>query len=241
MMLALFLFMLTGVSFGVEAFPTGRCFERGCDASPWDLKIVNSEGVGNKMCFVFDGKDCDSDPRYACCERFKKSVIKVVFPTMPLCNRSVEYVTVNGVRKGGGVFFDNYGSRAELRVTSLNLVEGRIEGTEVCVFLRNECRSWGEFCRLSDVDRRCMFAVFDPLVHSCCPTCEMEVGDAPLVWRPPPVPKLPPPRMPKEPNAPPVWPDWPSEPDAPSWPDEPSTAAIDEDMKLDCSCSCKKV
>lgn len=161
MIAALVWFLVSGVS----AFPHGRCYDRSCAVSPFNLtKTVNN---GSHLCFRLDQRtQLPSKDPYKCFERFSKSVPKIVLETKPRCSDAIRQVTVDGVPKKGGVYFETHDSRnlrSELILTSLVNVKN---GTEVCVFLKEPCDKRGKFCK-----KFCKFALFDPVKHDCCPTC----------------------------------------------------------------------
>lgn len=162
-------------------FPYGRCYVNSCLASPYHLQMVtNNDGM---VCFNIASKDCVDTSRYECCEKLYNTLEKFVIKTHPRCSRSVRLVTVNGVRKSGGVFFDLYNNNtnAELRITALrrNFTSG--VNNIICVHLTGECTTSNEFC---DSDTECTYALFDPFLHACCPTCESEIPSA-MIMPPP--------------------------------------------------------
>lgn len=220
------------------AFPAGRCFEKTCDASPYLISVVPPPSP-NMMCMQFSTKECTS-ARYNCCSRFLGNLVKVVFPSMPACNRSIERVTVNGVRKGGGVFFDIYSpTRAELRVTALNMNQTMVLDSTICVHLRGECSTTETFCGTQEGE--CKFALFDPLVHDCCPTCAMAFREPGTVWPPlPPPPRsFSPPPSPKPSSPPPAKPSSPP-PEKPSSPPPRPPSSPQRSMTFQnvvCNCS----
>jgi hypothetical protein len=170
---------------------------RNCSVSPYDLNIV--ERVGDSgVCFNFMQKTCSTkDDKYKCCEKFNSNLVKMVLNSKSECNRSLDRVTVNGLRKGGGIFFDTYRDGAgELRITSLNMERNAVLSAKICVYLKagSRCNKWEEFSDGLE------YALFDPLGHNCCPTCKIggrggvpgSPGKPVVVLRPPP-PKRPPP------------------------------------------------
>jgi hypothetical protein len=93
---------------------------------------------------------------------------KIAFKTYPECFRSIEKVTIDGVRKGGGVYITNYTGFAELKVTALRWTINDVLGKTFCVHLRPPCESLTQFCR----GPTCIYSVYDPFTHKCCPTCD---------------------------------------------------------------------
>jgi hypothetical protein len=184
-----FLYLILGIgigTIGTSAFPMGRCYVRSCDSSPYQL--VTTEMSPGRLCFRVDGKSCiETHDRYSCCANFDNVLNKIVLETQPQCNTSISSVTVNGGNKGGGVFFDLYGGngldiadvdvdvRAELRITSLRLNRTQALQTTVCINLRGVCHDPTVFCG----GPVCRNAFFDPLGHTCCPTCELDGSSPP--------------------------------------------------------------
>jgi hypothetical protein len=186
MITSFFLFWLSVVGRQVTGyFPNGRCYDRDCDFAPYLLEKVVDEGP--KVCFAIRAKEC-KESEYNCCSKFFSQLNKIVLSSVPVCNRSLQMVTLNGVRKGGGVFFDLYGNKsAEVRITSMSLSYNTALSTEICLHLRNECDTWREFCG------ECKYAIFDPYQHTCCPTCSFQAVSLPPSPPPPPTLASPPP------------------------------------------------
>lgn len=182
----------------VVGFPMGRCYVRNCDSSPY--KLVMTEKTWGRICFRVDGKACvDTSSRYTCCANFANVLNKIVLATQPMCNTSLARVTMNdgAIVKGGGVFFDLYNNsvdgtlEAEVRITSLRLSYNAAVSTSVCLHLQGICEDPNVFCGGSV----CRNAFFDPLGHTCCPTCSIEEQANPSTPTPPPAPlRRPPPR-----------------------------------------------
>ena len=142
-------------------FPQGRCSQRRCDASPYALEAVPP------ACFRVASKACEDPSQFGCCKTLTGMLEKIVVPTADACAAAVVNVTVDGRRKGGGVYFSPSapGSSAELRITALRLANGSGVGRLICVGLREPCPTWGSFCPQGRV------AIVDPVAHRCCPTC----------------------------------------------------------------------
>lgn len=171
----LFIMMLLSIPMNTEAaaFPDGRCYENSCNASPYNLNVVN---FPTGFCFTFQSKACYSNPKYDCCTKFTQSIPKIIFSTLPSCLGSVAQVTVNGVKKGGGIYFNSYATdQAELIITSLNLPASIIPYSTICVFLQAPCATTEVFCKETR-SGLCKFSIYDPIVHSCCPTCPLSIG-----------------------------------------------------------------
>ena len=190
----LVLFMLSSI-FAVswaQSFPYGACTSKKCDASPY---LVNMLSVvsDTSLCFRIEylPERCVGN----CCAVLSNTFQKLVIKTKPECRASVKNVTVDRVRKGGGVYFDVYPQLAELRLTAFQSNGTMINGKVVCVNLADPCSTVGSFC---DSTVECRVAIFDPFAHVCCPTCNMPIStptpSLPIQsYRPPPPPPPPPP------------------------------------------------
>lgn len=174
--------LLNNININVNAFPQGRCYVPSCEATPYDInwiseKILNSEYT--ESCFLISKKKCIDSSKYNCCNSFANSLYKIALSSQPSCENSVMNVTINGTKKGGGIYFTTYPNNdsskttgAELRLTALNIPSNIINNTEVCLTLTNPCNGIADFCIESHSDL-CKFAMFDNAAHSCCPTCIM--------------------------------------------------------------------
>lgn len=181
-MMILILFLLAITHSAESGFPYGRCYVRSCDSSPYQWTVTDDQ-IG-KFCVQVTGKTCnETHPTYKCCGLFTQNLHKIVFPTR--CNKSLDYVTVNNVRKSGGVFLDTYSTHNELRVTTLRLDATTAQGMVICVYLKKgiDCP---KFCE--DDDGLCKITVFDPAGHTCCPTCILDSLGALTSPAPPPLP-----------------------------------------------------
>lgn len=165
----IFAFLLLSIS-SARGFPAGRCYMRNCTSTPYDMGIV--EKMAGGVCFQFNEKMCIDDDKYKCCAKFNSNLVKLVVNSRGVCSGSLDRVTVNGVRKGGGVFFDVYrDGGGELRITSLNMEKKEVMGAKICIWLKqgSACPEWETFSKDN------LYALFDPLGHNCCPTCG--IGD----------------------------------------------------------------
>jgi hypothetical protein len=102
---------------------------------------------------------------------------KIAFKTYPECFNSVEKVTINGIKKGGGVYITNYTGFTELKVTAIRWTINDALYKTFCVHLRPPCQTLNEFCRGSS----CTYSVYDPFTHDCCPTCDFVFSDVPYM------------------------------------------------------------
>lgn len=175
-------------------FPNGRCYTNGCIASPYDVKWYSlSPG---SFCFKVYMKQCSDPTRYKCCEVLGQSFHKIVFPINPICRDAFKMVTINGIKKNGGVFLDSYTenngqSRLELRITSLNMQPAQATSSLFCINFDQSslCRNVEIACK--DLDGLCKYAIFDPYEHFCCPTCTMVTVPSPPSSNPPSTPSIP--------------------------------------------------
>lgn len=156
------------------AFPNGRCYVPSCEATPYDLIWVSETPLSNGntyACFEITNKPCIDPSNYACCNTFLKSLYKIVLSSPSTCVHSVINVKVNGIQRGGGVYFDTV-PEGQLRITNLNIPYASTNGTRICLTLSPPCNSIFDFC----VDSRsqlCKFSFWDNSNPMCCPTCIM--------------------------------------------------------------------
>lgn len=225
------------------AFPAGRCYEPSCNAAPYSISTSFDASQPNKFCLTFQKKACQS-ANYDCCSRFTQNLPKFVISSRPECNNSLSMVTIDGVKKGGGVYFSKINEiEAELRVTALTMDEEAVLSSKICFELRSDraCPTLMDYCRLP-LSNSCKVALFDPRVHDCCPTCPLYInGDSA-----PPMRKSPPPFVPAEPTSPRTpSPITKSPPPSPTKkPPSPPSPVFVNDTKLNnmvCNCSCINV
>lgn len=204
MQLALFLLGLITATF---AFPAGKCQQRSCLATPYDIgwTRVDNNATHASFCFGVKGKACEDAMNKGCCDSLGNRLKKIVLSVNPECTGRLVGVWINGVRKGGGVFWDNFGNESELRITSMNETVETISSKEFCVVMRARggCDSVEHLCQ--DSTGVCKYSTFDPLSHVCCPTCavgplEGEIAPPPPPPPPPPPVQRPPPPSPKPPS-----------------------------------------
>ena len=160
---------------GVEsAFPDGSCVRRTCEQSPYALTWISQDKLTGNLstsCFQISRKDCTSGSDMDCCALFLSMLVKIVVWSRPECADAVRGVTLNGVKKGGGVYFDTT-PVSQLRLTSMYLNETAADGSVLCVTTAPPCNSLGTFCATDP----CVYAVYDPFQHVCCPTCAFGGG-----------------------------------------------------------------
>lgn len=193
------LFLLLTLFFPVQSiFPMGRCYDKVCNSSPYTLDI--SSNNGSRFCFKPKSQQC-VNTKYNCCNKFETELYKIILSSRPECKSSIRRVTVNNVTKGGGVYFDLYNNKtyAEVRLTTLKMNQTVALNSEICIFLKDVCDTFDKFKGIG------MWSVFDPLQHTCCPTCSFatsSLSPPPSPSPPSPSPPLPPsPRPPLPPPA----------------------------------------
>ena len=163
---SLFLFLTSFTISTKSEFPIGRCYVHSCDASPYVLKWVVPQVSSNEYCFDVNDKPCMSESIYGCCDIFRRNVEKFVISMTPGCNKSVAQVVVNGVKKGGGIYYDENA----LKLTALRLNNTNVLNTRICISLQTPCNSIETFCPKG----QCKFALFNVDKHTCCPTCSFD-------------------------------------------------------------------
>ena len=171
--LLLFIPLLFGRA--LSGFPAGRCYSSLCNASPYMLKpIVNNL---SHYCFeIGDNTKCSDTSGYDCCKVLATTFNKVVLSSNIDCKDYIPSVMVDGVKKGGGVYFDTYPDGiAELRITSLNLNKTTAIGRTLCLVFKAPCGGMDVFCKGND--GTCKHSFFDPIKHLCCPTCPTNISD----------------------------------------------------------------
>lgn len=151
----------------VEAsFPNGSCKAQPCEGSPYRMEWLNVTDQG-QFCFQVTSSSSSSKCIGPCCSVFESLLKKFVIKSSPVCKTAFKMVTVNGIRKGGGVFFDLFGAgEAELRITSLTLNATTAPSTVFCVSMGSPCQTLDAFC-----NGPCIYSIYDPYTHRCCPTC----------------------------------------------------------------------
>ena len=122
------------------AFPRGSCPAQPCDWSPYNFMWTNV--TPGSFCFnvVPAAAGCEGP----CCATFENLLMKFVVNTVPDCKTAFKQVNINGVRKGGGVFFDVYGinnSESELRVTSMSYNNMTVGNLTFCIIVSAPCDS----------------------------------------------------------------------------------------------------
>jgi hypothetical protein len=152
-------------------FPAGKCTQRACDRSPYSMAWTTST---SPLCFLVGSasQSCNRSGTDGCCSLFENTFRKLVITSPPECSKSVRAVRVNGVLKGGGVYFDVYdATHGELRLTNMLLNSSTAPDTLICITTTSPCETLASFCRDPRGTGACKFAVYDPYAHVCCPTC----------------------------------------------------------------------
>ena len=182
---------------GIDAsFPNGQCAAQLCNGSPYSLSWLPTSPA-NSFCYTVTPIDqllCIGP----CCANFDNLLKKIVIKTTPTCKTSFKQINIDGIKKGGGVFFDLYGAgEAELRMTSMTFNRTSIVGRTFCILMSAPCNTLDTFC-----NGPCIYSIYDPDTHTCCPTCMFGTQSQ----TPPPqtsLPQSPPPTTPS-----PFWPIW---------------------------------
>lgn len=185
MMMEFFLILAVWFAGGYGAsayFPAGSCAAQPCSWSPYDFTWSFIDNVGGAFCFNVVPKACEGP----CCATFEKLFMKFVIKTKAECKPYFRQVNINGQKKGGGVFFDIYNTynESELRVTSMAYNNLTVTDQTFCIFVNPPCNDILTFCNGAP----CMFSIYDPYTHACCPTCSFLGGNmttpifSPIPW-----------------------------------------------------------
>jgi hypothetical protein len=176
-MLFLLLVATSGYTQSTYFFPYGRCSDKKCGSSPYELtwisKSIRDDLSQGTFCFHVRTRECTINSQYDCCNKFKKEFKKFVIHVRPECKEAFLGVSVNGQRKGGGIFYDVYDKQnAELRVTALSGINYETANrTQICVHLKAPCIPLHNFCILRD--NQCYVSIWETQQHECCPRCIM--------------------------------------------------------------------
>lgn len=205
------------------------------------------------FCFKIDmAPTCQPDP-YGCCSLFEQNLIKILITTYTRCISKKLVVTLNGVKRGGGIYFDSLSStEAQLRITNLGMNKSNVAGgVTICLTPPLPCNSVESFC-----GPNCQYAIFDPFRHACCPTCPFPFSDLngyvqnlpppppesppspPPPQSHPPPPESPPPPPPESPPTPP--PESPPESPPPPPPESPPPPPPKSPPPPPFTCTCQK-
>ena len=153
-------------------FPYGRCYDTKCSSSPyrlvWSIEKVND--TMGQYCLTFKNQDC-INTSYNCCNMLQKNLNKFELHLRTECKKSIELVTINNIKKGVGVYFDEYtNTQSELRITNLNNINtSTAETTELCIYVKQPC------IPLSNFIFSAKSAIWEVSKHECCPQCEMMI------------------------------------------------------------------
>lgn len=176
------------------AFPIGRFGDTACASAPFGLRWVRQPAAGcaagapagaegeagagagtGALCFVMRRRPtCASAvPRYDCCARLGATVEKIALETRPACVAAISHVTLNGTRKGGGVYAQRDGdARAELRITALRMPAATLLATRFCVHLQATAATAAAGCGPSPAALgAARYALITPTNHDCGPAC----------------------------------------------------------------------
>ena len=199
-------------------FPAGKCVSGQCDTSPYELSWTYPSQTGGQ-CFTINNKSCKGE----CCNYLETRLQKIVIKVNPMCDKPIfKKVTVDGLQKTGGVYFDLYNSKqeAELRITSLHANVSNIIDKVFCIEYEHNSTCQNDF-QYRHLGNTMQYAVYDPYFHTCCPLCNLENVSPQSIQLPPPSPPSPPP-PPPSPSPPSPSPSPPSPPPSPQSPPPPS-------------------
>ena len=180
-------------------FPGGSCKVRDCNASPVELSWISQ--ANQEFCFRVVEKACKNPPGTTmdCCSLFDKQINKFVIAMKPACIKDISKVTVDGVKKGGGIYplvIDTKINQTALHLTSLKFNATSAVGRVICISTKSpECGTIDRFC-VDSVAGTCLYSVYDAQIHMCCPTCNFPLLDNPSLPRPPSLP----PQLPRPPS-----------------------------------------
>ena len=165
-------------------FPQGSCRPQQCSNSPYELVWVNTS------CFQIKAKPCVGP----CCDTLTSLLQKIAISVDPLCKSDFKYVTLNGIKKGGGVFYDLYSygniTYGELIITSLQMYNGEGVNNTLCLNVNKPCDDLNILC----MGLPCVYSIYDPFRHICCPICNFtDYSQLPLISPIPSAPNIPPP------------------------------------------------
>jgi hypothetical protein len=236
-----------------SAFPRGRCSDRPCSSSPYEISWKSVDNTNGEFCFTVEPKVC-IETRFSCCSILSEALHKIVFTVNPICQAVRVQVRIDGIRKSGGVFLDDYvsPSESELRITSMFYNISNVQGVTFCIQSNDPCKSLDTFCR--DNTGLCKISIFDPKAHVCCPTCVLSTVtqsmpqlpgvafqvDYPSPQRPPPTRSLPPPPPPRPlppPPSRPLPPPPPPQRPLPSSSQSPQMTIV-QTQPFTCVCNC---
>ena len=197
-------FLLSSALFfanGQVAFPQGSCGARACIGSPYTFTWTSHDDTNGIYCFQLQNNNAQS----ACATTFRQQTTKIVIKSQPICQDPPPKITIDGVVKGGGVYFTTFGinnSLAELRATSMNYDNNTVANVTFCIVTKPPCLSLNALCG----GDTCYYSVYDPFTHLCCPVCAfapMESDTRPIAPLPPPPHVNSPPSPPLHVNSPP--------------------------------------
>ena len=163
----------------VSAFPMGKCPNKQCISSPLSLYWTTVQT--GQFCFETAPTNCTNIPPMNCCDYFQTLLNKFVFSIDPRCMKNVTQVTIDGVKKGGGVYTVALNTSAELHLTDLQWNTNSAANHKICIYTTGEvCSNLQTFC--TDGTGRCRFSVYDAIKHICCPSCDMNIPSIPTQY-----------------------------------------------------------
>ena len=156
-----------------QLFPYGGCSVRSCASTPIAAQGPFATGQ-DAFCWTMYTRPCfEQSATTTCCATFGKMFQKIVLQTVPSCQHEIANVTLNGQKKGGGVYFETHGGEsAELKITNLLVTNLTLaNGMQMCInFVPNSTCSDPDMFFGSSAH---MYSIYDPFSNVCCPTCSM--------------------------------------------------------------------
>jgi hypothetical protein len=149
-----------------NAFPMGKCKYKDCQSTPTILEWTSLES--NMFCLSTRyNNDCNDA---LCCKLFEDRVNKFVFTLSPTCTNSISAVTIDGIKKGGGIYPISDSNGSELHLTNLRWNNQTASNHTICIHTKGrECDTVDKWCGIN-----CRYSVYDVVTHACCPTCNMQ-------------------------------------------------------------------
>jgi hypothetical protein len=83
-------------------FPAGSCAPQSCVTNSPYVLTPSTNWSSSQICFTIDSKSCNSTTQ-ECCTILRNLLQKIVIKTTSNCRGSYTQVTVDNVRKTGGV------------------------------------------------------------------------------------------------------------------------------------------
>ncbi len=152
----------------ILAFPTGKCTNKNCSSTPLKLTWVDIE-QDNKFCFITKSMNCRSNDNT--CLSFDDYINKIVLTVNTSCINNIKNVTIDGVKKGGGVYPYEYNYTSELHITNLQWNKQTANNHLICIYTEGDnCNNLIKWCSIN-----CRYSIYNALNHLYCPTCQFNI------------------------------------------------------------------